>query len=419
MHVRTIVTMLTIAAVAASSPISSTTSSAAETASPSSGGIAAAVSSATVDYGLGDLVGRQTQFSYGVARGASIPIGVDTKRVVIVPPETAANGSLRGDVGCTLYGNHSASIDNPYQKDSLGLGAFKYWTEREWADPSARYIDLEPGAVAVWPNRDADDYDRFDLYCSGSNEDEPFRITRVLWRLTPYEAAAPTVTLTPDPANLFSDSTIDQHIDRAARRTAAAGDRIRVAGPASTWPALDDPNALVKTVVTGVPGNPAGLDPSVDADGATLAFTVPTIPAAAAPYAGGFFVNTLSARSVGATSVQKTIIWTGGVTLTPAARSASTTTLAVWPTRTLSVLPVRAHVRVQATDGAIHPFTGTIVIRVDGRVVAGPVQVLSNGTQRITLPRLQKGTRLVTAEYSGDLQLIASTSSAQPLRVYF
>ncbi len=63
MDVRTIVTMLTITAVAASSPISGTASSAAETGSPSSGGVAAVVASATVDYGLGNLVGRQTQFS--------------------------------------------------------------------------------------------------------------------------------------------------------------------------------------------------------------------------------------------------------------------------------------------------------------------------------------------------------------------
>ncbi len=276
-----------------------------------------------------------------MARGASIPIGVDTKRVVIVPPDTAANGSLRGDVGCTLYGNHSSSINNPYQKDSLGLGAFKYWTEEEWAEPSARYIDLEPGAVAVWPNRDTDDYDRFDLYCSGSNEDAPFRITRALWRLTPYEAVAPIVTLTPDPATLFSDATIDQYIDRAVRDTVSAGDRIRVIGPANSWPALDDSSASVKTVVTGVPGNPAGLDPSVDAAGATLAFTVPTIPAAATPYSGGFLVNTLSTRNVGATSVQKSIMWTSGARLTPAARSASTTTLSLRPTLTLSLRPTR------------------------------------------------------------------------------
>ena len=189
-------------------------------------------------YELGDPDSVEARFAYGAARGDSIPIGVDTERIFIETTATEDTGTLRGTVACTIYGAHSDSVEEAGESVALGGTAARQWTAEEWADPSSRFIDLPEGTIAVWPDREDDDYDRFDLYCDGFELGAARQVTPAAVAADAVRAVGPAVvTLIEDPALRFGDEVSSRYEAGGPARTLTTGQEVRVVGPAGTWPA--------------------------------------------------------------------------------------------------------------------------------------------------------------------------------------
>ena len=373
-------------------------------------------------YQLGDPAAVEAQFAYGAGRGDSIPIGVDTTRVIIAPTETEATGSLRGTVTCTIYGSHSDSVADADDKVPLGGSVSRTWTAQQWSNRAARFLDLPEGTIAVWPNRGEDDYDRFDLYCDAYQQSATRQVTRLLWRMTPYEVVAPVVTLVEDPALRFADVVSSRYADAGPGRALTSGQEVRVVGPAGTWPATGSgtgtSGSLQVQLVTRT--DLQTLPAVLSSDRSTVTFVIPDGNAPVGPSEGAHLaiLSNGSVTSDGKT-VTRSVSWRAPVSVNVDGIGQSQTALTV-PKYTISRLRPTATVTVAraATTPAASPW-GSVRILIDGKRFGPDVAVDTGGHAKVKLPHLGPGRHVVTASYLGDPKTAPSSSPGAPVRVLF
>jgi hypothetical protein len=373
-------------------------------------------------YQIGEPASVEARFAYGAARGDSIPIGVDTRRVIIEPTETESAGSLRGTVTCTFYGSHSDSIDTADDNVPLGGSVSRQWSAAEWADPAERFLDLPAGTVAVWPNRDEDDYDRFDLFCDAFQQGVARQVTRLLWRLTPYEVVAPVVTLVEDPGLRFADEVSSRYVDGGPRRALATGQEVRVVAPAGTWPVIGSGtgtsgNLQVRLVTLS---DQVTLPAAVSDDRSTVSFAIPelTTPVGAAE---GAYLSILSdgSRASDGRTVTRHTTWRAPVAVNVAGIGPSQTTLAVSRYAISRWRPTAVVTVERAATTPADSSWGSVRIFVDGEQFGPDVSLDPGGRARVRLPYFDPGRHVVSAAYLGDPTTAPSSSPGAPVRVFF
>lgn len=146
-----------------------------------------------------------------------------------------------------------------------------------------------------------------------------------------------------------------------------------------------------------------------------VTFTVGGVPHVVSVDATGTATYTTSALAVGNTTV--TADYAGPApfgassqTISYALSKAATTTVVTSPGAIVAGTPTAFPVTVTATLPGAGTPTGTVTLSIDG--VAGTPVALVNGAASVPVASLDKGTRVITATYSGDTNFNESTSGA-------